>query len=393
MYRRPMTTGSWVRANWIPVVTGVALSAAGLAEGLLNEAVSEERAALSVIGVLLGVPVLFARRWPVAAFVGELIVLSPLVAVYSDQLEELVVAFVALMVAVWIAGTMAEWRWAVAGLIVGLAFLNAANLQLDAGAGDAIGNSIVCAGVWTASFLLSRRREQARELAERAERLERERETEARAAAAEERARIAREMHDVVAHSLSVMVVQAEAAEAMLDTDPERARRPLGAVQETGRSALTELRRMLGVLREIADEGPALAPQPGLAGLDALVEHVRDAGLAVTLRVEGEPRPLPPGVDLSAYRIVQEGLTNALKHAGPARAEVVVRYRPREVELSVTDDGRGTDPAGNGGGHGLVGMRERVALYGGRLSAGPRPAPERGFAMTAALPIDAEPSP
>ena len=143
---------------------------------------------------------------------------------------------------------------------------------------------------------------------------------------AEERARIAREMHDVVAHSLSVMVVQAEAAEAMLDVDPERARRPLSAVQDTGRSALTELRRMLGALRETEEGGPALAPQPGLAGLDALAEHVRDAGLPVDLRVEGEPRPLPAGVDLSAYRIVQEGLTNVLKHAGPARAEVLVRY-------------------------------------------------------------------
>lgn len=380
-----------LQRNAVPVTAAVLLSAGGLAEALLNEAVQEERAGLAIIGLLFGVPVLFARRRPVAAFAGELIVLAPLVAVYIDQLEDLVVAFVALMVAVWIAGTIPEWRGAVAGLIIGLAFLNTANLRLDAGVGSAIGNSIVCAGVWTASFLLSRRREQARELTERAERLERERETEARAAAAEERARIAREMHDVVAHSLSVMVVQAEAAEAMLDTDPERARRPLVAVQETGRSALTELRRMLGVLREMAEEGPALAPQPGLAGLDALIEQVRAAGLPVELRIEGEPRPLPPGIDLSAYRIIQEGLTNTLKHAGPARAEVVVRYGPREVELAVRDDGRGFDPRSNGAGHGLVGMRERVALYGGRLSAGPRPAPERGFAMTAALPIDAEP--
>ena len=170
-------------------------------------------------------------------------------------------------------------------------------------------------------------RRRTAELVERAARLEREQETEARAAVAEERARIAREMHDVVAHSLSVMVVQAEAAEAMLEVDPERARRPLSAVQDTGRAALTELRRMLGVLRE-SDDGLAMAPQPGLAGLDALAQHVRDAGLPVDVRIEGEPRPLPPGVDLSAYRIVQEALTNVLKHAGPARAEVVVTLRP-----------------------------------------------------------------
>jgi signal transduction histidine kinase len=193
-------------------------------------------------------------------------------------------------------------------------------------------------------------------------------------------------MHDVVAHSLSVMVVQAEAAEAMLDADPERARRPLAAVQETGRSALGELRRMLGVLREMAEEGPALAPQPGLDGLDALVGQVRAAGLPVTVRIKGEPRPLPPGIDLSAYRIVQEGLTNALKHAGPARAEVLVAYDDDELELRVSDDGRGYDPDADGAGHGLVGMRERVALYGGSLDAGPLP--EGGFALSARLPLE-----
>ncbi len=180
-------------------------------------------------------------------------------------------------------------------------------------------------------------------------------------------------MHDVVAHSLSVMVVQAEAAEAMLDADPERARRPLAAVQQTGRGALTELRRMLGVLREMADEGAG----PGAAaraspGSTTLARQVRDAGLPVRVRVEGEPRPLPPGIDLSAYRIVQEGLTNALKHAGPATAEVVVRYeRARARARGHATTAAAATRASNGGGHGLVGMRERVALYGGELTAGP----------------------
>ena len=194
-------------------------------------------------------------------------------------------------------------------------------------------------------------------------------------------------MHDVVAHSLSVMVVQAEAAEAMLDADPERARRPLAAVQQTGRGALTELRRMLGVLREMADEGPALAPQPGLAGLDALVAQVRDAGLPVRVRVEGEPRPLPPGIDLSAYRIVQEGLTNALKHAGPASAEVAgalrgARDRPGGAATTGAAAARPPTAAGTG----CIGMRERVALYGGELTAGPRPG--GGFAVVARLPLE-----
>jgi len=224
------------------------------------------------------------------------------------------------------------------------------------------------------------------ELHEAAVRAKEAHEEEVARAAVDERRRIAREMHDVVAHSLSVMVVQAEAAEAMLDGDPDRARRPLAAVQQTGRDALGELRRMLGVLREMADQSPDLAPQPGLSGIDELVEHVRQAGLPVSVRVEGDPRPLPPGIDLSAYRIVQEGLTNALKHAGPASAEVVMRYGAREIELEVRDDGRGGG-SGNGGGHGLLGMRERVAIYGGDLTAGPRP--EGGFALVARLPLEA----
>jgi signal transduction histidine kinase len=258
-------------------------------------------------------------------------------------------------------------------------------------AGDFVLVCAIAAIAWLIGFAFYERSRRTVELTERAERAERARESEARAAAAEERARIAREMHDVVAHSLSVMVVQAEAAEAMLDSAPDRARRPLAAVQETGRGALGELRRMLGVLREVADEGPALAPQPGLSGLDELVRQVREAGLPVSVRVEGEPRPLPPGIDLSAYRIVQEGLTNALKHAGPASAEVVVRYGPRELELEVRDDGRGRGSGSNGGGHGLLGMRERVALYGGELAAGPRPG--GGFALTARLPLEALGSP
>jgi signal transduction histidine kinase len=259
----------------------------------------------------------------------------------------------------------------------------------DGGVADFLTVSLLAVFALLIGMAFHERNRRNAELEERADRLERERDSEARAAVAEERTRIAREMHDVVAHSLSVMVVQAEAAEAMLDTDPERARRPLVAVQDTGRGALSELRRMLGVLREMAEEGPALAPQPGLAGLDGLVEQVTAAGLPVSVRVEGTPFPLPPGIDLSAFRIVQEGLTNALKHAGPARAEVLVRYGDRELELRVSDDGVGAASANgkpDGGGHGLVGMRERVAVYGGRLEAGPRP--EGGFAIAARLPLE-----
>jgi signal transduction histidine kinase len=209
-----------------------------------------------------------------------------------------------------------------------------------------------------------------------------------------ERSRIARELHDVIAHSVSVMVIQAGAAEQLLEETPERARGPLEAVQDTGRQTIVELRRLLGILREDGQE-LSLAPQPGLAGLGSLAEEMRQAGLPVQLQVEGQPWPLPPGVDLAAYRIVQEALTNALRHAGPAHAEVVVRYHKHAVELEIVDDGRGPGPrdgASGASGQGLVGMRERIALYGGTIEAGPRATipgtAGTGYAVRARLPTD-----
>jgi len=252
--------------------------------------------------------------------------------------------------------------------------------------GDALALMIAGAGAWLLGSVLRDRRAGVAELAERTARLERERELEARRAAAEERLRIARELHDVVAHNLSVVVVQAQAAQRILDRDTDRARGVVVSIERTGREALDEMRRLLGVLR--AGEPPAEAdgdadglfgPQPGLARIGELVEQVRGAGLPVTVRVEGAERPLTAAVDLSAYRIVQEALTNSLKHAGPASAEVVLRYRAADLELTVSDDGRGGAARRDGGsapgsGHGLVGMRERVELFGGDLAAGPRPA-------------------
>jgi signal transduction histidine kinase len=224
-------------------------------------------------------------------------------------------------------------------------------------------------------------------LRERARQLERQREEKARTAVAEERGRIARELHDVVAHSVSVMVVQAQAGQRLL-ADPDLAGGAFRAIEASGREALVELRRLLGILRTGAEQ-PAIGPQPGLGSLGVLLEQVREAGLPVELRVEGEQVQLPPGVDLAAYRIVQEALTNTLKHAGSARAEIIVRYGPSAVELEVLDDGRGAPAATNGSGHGLIGMRERVALYGGRLEAEPRKA--GGFAVRARLPLEGGP--
>jgi len=215
--------------------------------------------------------------------------------------------------------------------------------------------------------------------------LEAERDARAHEAVTVERARIARELHDVVAHNISVMGVQAAAASRIMQGDEPDVRRALVAIETTGRATVDEMRRMLGILRRSDDE-LALAPQPSLRDLDALIEQVRAAGLDVDARIEGEPRALPAGLDLSAYRIVQEALTNALKYAAPAHVEVVVRYQENAIVLEVVDDGAGSS-GGRGTGNGLVGMRERVALFGGDLWAGKRA--EGGWALHATLPVGA----
>jgi len=365
----------------------VAMVVIGIVEAWVLDEVHGSPLGLSVFAVLAGGALLARRRFPVAGPAAAVLVIGLQAVIWNHSVGYSFATFLVALIAAALFGMIgANWRGFGGFVLVALVIELVVWLDPEGDPGDLFFVVPLAGFAWLVGFAFHERTRRTTELEERAERLERERETEARAAVAEERARIAREMHDVVAHSLSVMVVQAEAAEAMIDTDPQRARRPLSAVQQTGRSALGELRRMLGVLREMAEEGPALAPQPGLAGLDALVEQVREAGLPVTLRVEGEPRPLPPGIDLSAYRIVQEGLTNALKHAGPARAEVVLSYGDDELALRVSDDGRGHDPDTDGAGHGLVGMRERVALYGGTLDAGP--APGGGYALAARLPLE-----
>jgi len=189
----------------------------------------------------------------------------------------------------------------------------------------------------------------------------------------------------VVAHAVSTMVVQAQGGHRMVRLEPQEAEEAFLAIEGTGRRALAEMRRLLGMLRA-ADEGAALAPQPGVEQLGDLIAGVRGAGLPVELHVEGPVAPLPPGVDVSAYRIVQEALTNTLNHAGPARAEVRVRYLAGAVEVEVSDDGTGNGAGGEAGGHGLVGMRERVSIYGGRLEAGARPT--GGYLIRARLPFE-----
>jgi signal transduction histidine kinase len=238
---------------------------------------------------------------------------------------------------------------------------------------------------WVLGDSMRYRRGYLQALEERAERLERERDVQAQIAAATERARIAREMHDVIAHNVSVMVVQADGAAYVLGSDPEQAGQALGAISRTGRQALAEMRRLLGVLRT-GDQPAELAPQPGIDQVSELLGQARTAGLPVTCTVEGVPRDLPGSADLTAYRIVQESLTNTRKHGGPgASAQVTLRYRPDGLELVITDDGRGGGAIGGHGGHGLAGMRERVEIYGGSVRAGPRPG--GGYQVAATLPF------
>jgi signal transduction histidine kinase len=237
---------------------------------------------------------------------------------------------------------------------------------------------------WGAGRALRHSDREARDLTAQVGALEHERELVAREAVVAERARIARELHDVVAHSLSVIAIQADAAEGALSKDPDRAREPLAAVKHTAREALTEMRHLLGLLRDGGGDGLSLEPQPGLASLDALVEQVRAAGLAVDLTVTGDAQPLPAGTDLSAFRLVQEALTNTLKHAGATRASVTVRHTDQRVELAVLDDGTAADSPTGGNGHGLIGMKERVTLYGGTLQVGPTLG--GGYQVLASLP-------
>jgi signal transduction histidine kinase len=248
--------------------------------------------------------------------------------------------------------------------------------------------ALLLAGAWVLGDSARVRRAYTTELEARAAWLARERDFEAQRAVTAERARIARELHDVIAHHVSMMVVQAEAGPVVAERDPPGAARAFDGIAGIGRQALVEMRRLLGVLRSESDEPPpSLAPQPGVAQLPSLVDQIRQTGLEVDLEVEGKPVPLPAGMDLSAYRIVQEALTNAVKHAGPSRVRVLVRYGDRDLRIEVRDDGRGPAPAAaNGGpGHGLIGMRERVHLFGGDLTAGP--APDGGFTVAARLPL------
>jgi len=338
----------------------------------------QHEAAAIALGVAATLTLLARRQHPLAVvlLVGAATLAMIALGVWALPLP-LGVALYTLMAARPQAGERA------AGIAVIVAVtISVLSSRLEFGAGAARSVFLIAAALLGDS--VGSRRAYVREIEEKAERLERERESETRRAAAEEQARIARELHDVIAHALSVIVVQAGAADDAFELDAERAREPVRAIDVAARAALADLRRVLGVLQESAE----YAPQPGLAQLDQLIEQVRATGLDVALEIQGARAPLPAAVDLSAYRIVQEALTNTLKHSPGAWARVTVAYEPNELVLSVEDDGHGPredhELGGAGGGHGLVGMRERAAVYGGVVQAG-RGA-DGGFAVRARLP-------
>jgi len=334
-------------------------------------------------------PLAARRRFPGAVL--ALVVASGLAFAALDLPPDIL--GLAILVAVYSVAAYGR-RWvALAGLAV--AELGLVAVQLTPGrigVDTLVVNMGVVAAAWLLGHFAHNYRAYAARLEERTGELERAREELARRAVVEERLRLARELHDVVAHAMSVIAVQSGVGAHVASTQPEEAAKALAAIEATSRAALTELRRLLGVLRQEDEPQGDLAPVPGLADLDGLLAEVAKAGLAVRLQVEGRPAHLPAGVDLSAYRIVQEALTNVVKHAGPARAQVAIRYRDHEVRVEVTDDGRGAAaPTGDGRarvGHGLIGMRERVSVFGGDLEVGPRPG--GGFRVAARLPFAAD---
>ncbi|MFI9076676.1 sensor histidine kinase [Streptomyces sioyaensis] len=308
--------------------------------------------------------------------------------------------FAMLVIVYTVAANGARWasRFALVG---GLAapLLDYARWPHDYGSGGTIATALVFLAIpfalaWVLGDSVRTRRAYYAQLEERAAQLEKERDAQAKVAVAAERARIARELHDVVAHNVSVMVVQADGAAYVLDAAPEQCGQALETISGTGRQALAEMRRLLGVLRtgEPGEDSGDRAPQPDVGRLDDLIEQVRGAGLSVDFTVQGTPRPLSSGVELTAYRIVQEALTNTRKHGGPdVRARVRLVYGSDALDLLVEDDGRGAQHevheqgGADGLGHGMIGMRERVGMVGGRLDAGPRPG--GGFRISAVLPL------
>jgi signal transduction histidine kinase len=338
-----------------------------------------------VLAVLaMSLPLFARRRYPVGSLVAVGIAVGASSFVDGRVVTDNFVWFVQALGVCLLFGLMPKRAVSLAGLAFVLGVGAIVTRNDPAGHwGDLGWDGITFSIAWIVGFALGgkvREVDQAKELAAQAEQ---EREEQAVLAVADERARIARELHDVVGHSVSVMTVQASAVRRLLRPDQEKQLEALLVVEQTGREALAEMRRMVGVLRR-PEESPALAPQPSLEQVDKLVTQARQAGLPVELLIEGETVQLPAGIDMTAYRLVQEGLTNAVKHAQATQAHVTVRYVDGHVEVTVSDNGNGVG-GGDGSGHGLLGIRERISVYGGELEAGPQAG--GGYRLRARLPL------
>ncbi|MEW2285316.1 sensor histidine kinase [Streptomyces sp. NPDC047841] len=384
----------WVDSFWAVVLFGLsALSVVNLDGVRGHHGTIPGGMAVSTV---LCVVVALRRRLPEPMLLLALV--TGLVQLVLD-IETTVADFAMLVITYTVATVGARWASRLA-LAVSLCAAAVAQIRWPAADSSLLGQAAIAvfqtvpfALAWVLGDSMRTRRAYFAQLEERAARLEKEREAQAKVAVAAERARIARELHDVVAHNVSVMVVQADGAAYVMDTAPDQARKALETISSTGRQALAEMRRLLGVLRTGEhQESGEYVPQPDVEQIDDLIEQCRSSGLPVDFKVEGTPRPLPSGVELTAYRIVQEALTNTRKHGGPhAGASVRLVYFDDGLGLLVEDDGKGAphelyeEGGADGQGHGLIGMRERVGMVGGTLDAGPRPG--GGFRISALLPL------
>jgi signal transduction histidine kinase len=381
-----------VDSFWAVFLFGISLLSGSASSAVRG---TDSPALIVPIAFLLCLVIALRRRLPEKML---LLAIGLGVAQLALNVQTMAADFAMLVIVYTVAATGARWASLLA-LAMGLCAAPMAQMRwpLD---GSALGNAakaifltVPFALAWVLGDSIRTRRAYFAQLEERAARLEKEREAQAKVAVAAERARIARELHDVVAHNVSVMVVQADGAAYVLDTAPDQAKKALETISSTGRQALAEMRRLLGVLRtgEHKEVGEYV-PQPDVDQIGELIEQCRTSGLSVDFKVEGTPRPLPSGVELTAYRIVQEALTNTRKHGGPnAGASVRLVYFDDGLGLLVEDDGKGAphelyeEGGADGQGHGLIGMRERVGMVGGTLDAGPRPG--GGFRISALLPL------
>ena len=383
-YVQGVRVGDFARKYWFDLLIA-ALALAALVEVIATPDSTQTTLWFGIPAIaILVLPIFARRRFPFGGPVAYFVLAAGISLIDWQLVPDRESFFVVGLAVAFLLGNLRNAWQAGIGLVVVVSSLAFIVYEVPGHTtGELVFVPIDFVVAWVAGFALRERAEQAEAAEVRATVAERERDAAARVAVAEERARIARELHDIVAHAVSVMVLQVGAVRHKLPETLAEDSDALRNVEQAGRTALAEMRGLLAAMRRDGDEAE-LSPQPGLEGLDSLLEEIGRAGLPVKLHVDGEPASLPRGIDLSAYRIVQEGLTNALKHARASNADVTVRYRPHELQIEVRDNGEGSSTS-DGLGHGLVGVRERVKIYGGEMSAGT--ANGSGFILSTRLPL------